>query len=404
MDRFANFSEDEIQKLLENKRADNTKRTYKVAKEVVYEYLNQKGIPEPAEKSELAQVLKKFYVEVRKKDGSSDSMGSLRTIRFGLKRYLKTVTGFDITNDEGFNEANEVFSAKCVQLKKEGLAKVQHKPPIANADLKKLYESAVFNTDNPKTLLNKVFFEIMLCFCRRGRQSLRQLKKSHFAVLVDASGKKFVTKVVDELTKNHRENDEAEQGGMMYATKGPFCPVASFEKYLKHLNPQNEFLFQRPKKNTTKDSDVWYDNMVVGDMMKNISKQAGLSQQYTNHSIRATAVTILDKSGFEARHIMSVSGHRSESSIRSYSKTDEATKRRISETLTSATTGTSGSDFPTMTYDPQQITEPALGATSLSPLLTLSQEQHILTDLNLTTNTQVAKQYTFNNCNVYFNN
>jgi hypothetical protein len=41
---------------------------------------------------------------------------------------------------------------------------------------------------------------------------------------------------VDELKKNHRENDEAEQGGMMYATEGPFCPVASFEKYLQHLN------------------------------------------------------------------------------------------------------------------------------------------------------------------------
>ena len=174
------------------------------------------------------------------------------------------MTGFDITNDEGFNEANEVFLAKCVQLKKKGLEKMQRKPLIANADLKKLYESAVFNTNNPKTLLNKVFFEIMLCFCRRGHQNLRQLKKSHFVVLVDASGKKFGTKVVDELTKNHRENDKPEQGGMMYATKGPFCPVASFGKYLKHLNPQNEFLFQRPKKNTMADSGVWYDIMVVG--------------------------------------------------------------------------------------------------------------------------------------------
>jgi hypothetical protein len=136
--------------LLENKDADNTKRTYKVAKEVFYEYLNEKGIPEPTAKSELAQVLKKFYVEARKKDGSSYSTGSLRTIRFGLKIYLKTVTGFDIINDEGLNEANEVYSAKCVQLKKEGLAKVQHKPPIGNADLKKLYESAVSNTDSPK--------------------------------------------------------------------------------------------------------------------------------------------------------------------------------------------------------------------------------------------------------------
>jgi hypothetical protein len=108
----------------------------------------------------------------------------------------------------------------------------------------------------------------------------------------------------------------------MYATEGPFCPVASFEKYLQHLNPQNV-------STSKEDYDgrfwclVWQHGrrrkiLYLGDMMKNISKQAGLSKQYTNHSIRATAVTILDKSGFGARHIMSVSGHRSESSIRSY--------------------------------------------------------------------------------------
>ena len=96
----------------------------------------------------------------------------------------------------------------------------------------------------------------MLCFCRRGHRNLRQLKKSHFRVTKDASGEKYVAKVVDELTKNHRENDkEKEEGGMMYETEGPFCPVAPFEKYLQHLRQANEFLFQRPKK-ITPDSDV----------------------------------------------------------------------------------------------------------------------------------------------------
>ena len=63
---------------------------------------------------------------------------------------------------------------------------------------------------------------------------------------------------------------------------------------------------------------MWYNNYgdrrerSLGDMMKKISKEADLSTIYSNHSIRATAVTILDKSGFEVRHIMSISGHRSE--------------------------------------------------------------------------------------------
>lgn len=93
----------------------------------------------------------------------------------------------------------------------------------------------------------------------------------------------------DELTKNHREDDEAEEGGIMYATGGPFCPGASFEKCLQDLNPQNEILFQRRMKKLTPDSDVWYDNMVVGErllgeLMKQISKQVGPSKEYTNHS------------------------------------------------------------------------------------------------------------------------
>ena len=66
------------------------------------------------------------------------------------------------------------------------------------------------------------------------------------------------------------------------------------------------------------------------------SQEAGLSRSYTNHSIRATAFTILDNSGFEAGHIMVVSGHRNEASIQSYSKTDTLTKKKTPETLTEA--------------------------------------------------------------------
>ncbi|CAB4036711.1 Integrator complex subunit 9-like, partial [Paramuricea clavata] len=70
-----------------------------------------------------------------------------------------------------FEEANSVYEAQYVYLKKRGLAKTEHKPPIADEDFKKLYESGVFNTDSPATLQNKVFFEIMFFFCRRERRT-----------------------------------------------------------------------------------------------------------------------------------------------------------------------------------------------------------------------------------------
>lgn len=127
----------------------------------------------------------------------------------------------------------------------------------------------------------------------------------------------------------------------MFETGGPLCPVLSFEKYLSHLNPKNKYLFQRPKKIVRESDKIWYDNMVVGectlaDKMKKLSSARELSHTYTNHSIRATAITILDDCGFEARHIMAVSGHRSEQSTRSYaSRTSLNTKRKMSETISS---------------------------------------------------------------------
>ncbi len=160
-------------------------------------------------------------------------------------------------------------------------------------------------------------------FCRRGRQNLRELKRDDFAIKTNPQGQRCVVKKSDELTKNHRVHDaQAEVRGMMFANDSPYCPVYSFEKYLTHLNPLNEFLFQRPKRCSPSDGikrrkHAWQE-----------AREAKLSVKYTNHSIRATTITILDRNGYETRHIMSVSGHRSESILKSYTKTGYITKEQ----------------------------------------------------------------------------
>ena len=114
-----------------------------------------------------------------------------------------------------------------------------------------------------------------------------------------------------------------------------------------------------------------------------------LSKIYTNHSIRATAVTILDKCGYEARHIMADSGHKSKSSIRSYCKTDTSTKKPKSESMAAVTSTVA---LPESNVPP-------------SPLLSLPQEEFLMRDVSVSTSTtQVSKTYNFSNCNVIFNN
>ena len=57
-----------------------------MTKELFADYVKEKELTEPEEKKGSAQTLKTIYVEARKKEGSSYSMGSLKTLRFGLNR------------------------------------------------------------------------------------------------------------------------------------------------------------------------------------------------------------------------------------------------------------------------------------------------------------------------------
>ena len=161
--RFASVSEDEITALLLDKDSVNTKRATKVSVGVLQLYLQEKGqstdfVSLPV--ASLNELLKKFYVEARRKDKQPYTKSSLTAIRFGLCRHIKNSRpDVDIINGPEFEEANRVFKAKTVELKRQGKAKVEHKPP---EDLKKLYRSQTFDMATPTGLQNKVWFEVML--------------------------------------------------------------------------------------------------------------------------------------------------------------------------------------------------------------------------------------------------
>ena len=101
---------------------------------------------------------------------------------------------------------------------------MQHKPPISEEDLRKVYSSSAFNINTPVGLQNKVWFEVTLFFCPR-QENLCDLKR-------------------DELIKNHREDSEGQEGGLMYEIPGSaMCPVLPMEKYIAKLNPNNPAFF-----------------------------------------------------------------------------------------------------------------------------------------------------------------
>ena len=59
----------------------------------------------------------------------------MNSIRYGLARYLMAEKKVNIVEDVVFGSSNKLFSALLTQLKRNGLAKVNHHPEITKGDL-----------------------------------------------------------------------------------------------------------------------------------------------------------------------------------------------------------------------------------------------------------------------------
>ena len=346
MNRFASLNEEQYKELLQDKDSQHTQRSTDRAVKTLRSYCKEKKVSENFENLgilELDQLLAKFYVEARREDGDLYKTGSMLNLRTGICRYLKKERKLDIMKEAEFVEANNAFHATQVKLKKVGKGDTIHYSRIDENDLAKIYSSKVFDQSTPRGLQLKVWFELMVYICRRGRENLRQLTKGHFAINADSEGRRYVYQAVDEMTKKIREDNMSTRvdAGRMYETKTEGCPVASFEKYLSVLNPNCDALFQTPLPSVKPDDRVWFKKSPVGEktlgsFMGKISTAAKLSRRYTNHSLRSTCISILDSQGFEARDICNISGHRSEASLKSYIGLPcDSKKQQLSDALSS---------------------------------------------------------------------
>ena len=141
------------------------------------------------------------------------------------------------------------------------------------------------------------------------------------------------------------------------------------------------------------------DQSHLGKKMKVTSHQAEFSTTYKNHSVRATTITCTrQKWDLKARHIMSVSGHRNESSIKTYSKTDANTKTNMAGSLLMAV----------IDNNKNNVVASEAGENDRNQevgLPTNSQKEFILRDLNVQTHNhcnQSTKQFNFYNCTLTF--
>lgn len=305
--------EEELQRPERNHLSENTRLATRYAVRIFREYLSEKAQSpdfETLDKDALCDVLRSFYAEARSKSGQLYSKSSLISIRSSLNRYLNEppyCRTLDLTKDPELRSANLALAAVIRRLEEQGAGPVVQKQAITRSDLRKLYESSVFDTNTPYGLLNKVWFEICMYFCTRGRENQRELQEDSFGLAVDEDGRKFVYfkalgpyhKSRSALWTKKRPDAEEETLPRMYETGTELCPYASFVRYVSKRNRSCRAFFQRPRDHCCASDLTWYENKAIGKnllgtRMQMLSRSAKLSKTYTNHCIGAVSVATLN--------------------------------------------------------------------------------------------------------------
>ncbi|KAK0134447.1 hypothetical protein N1851_029942 [Merluccius polli] len=203
--RHKEVTPEELDELEDDKDELNTKKTMKWAVKILRDFLADKNMDinfKSYTAATLNYVLRLFYST---KEGREYSVASLMSLRAGINRHLSDV---NIINDPVFKTSNAVFKAILKRYIKSGKDTSVHHPRITELDLQIIRCSSALSPDTPVGLVRKVWFDIQLCFARRGREGSRELTMTSFVIQRDEYGVEYVSLAHNPQTKNHKDPNE----------------------------------------------------------------------------------------------------------------------------------------------------------------------------------------------------
>lgn len=147
--------------------------------------------------SDLGGILRDFYLAVREKcDDDSAAVSQLMMLRSALQSYFLKIRNINIQTGSEFSGCNAFIEEIQALSKVPGaVTKKPHRMrtfTFEASELRQIYMGDAMNLDQPETLQNKVFFDVCMYICNRGKDFLRIMTKSDFEVTHGPNGRRFV--------------------------------------------------------------------------------------------------------------------------------------------------------------------------------------------------------------------
>ncbi len=286
----------------------------------------------------VCKYMRYFVLEARSHDGNKYPPGTIRSILSGLNRILRASKApfsiFDKTNP-AFRELQLTLDTLTSNLHREGLGVTKNSAIVISSEHEDLFwEKDVLGFKSPKALQRAVFYSVGLQFVLRGVAEhhdlqVNQIKRVPSDISVYSDDVYYEYQEFISKNNQHRFKDinATNKSVRVYARQSSHrCIIRLLDLYISKLPPDTSAFYLRPLDKIPTAGKLWYCKSRVGvnklkTFMSEITAESGVTVHYTNHSLRATAVTRMFNKGVPEKLIAEKSGHRSLKALRVYERT-----------------------------------------------------------------------------------
>ena len=293
-------------------------------------------------RGDLDFLLQDFIFSVRKENKEEYPPSSLRSLVSGIISYFRNThsRNWDFFKDNDFSKSRQVLDAKMRNLTRRGIGTMKRKAtPISTETEADMWSKGILGSDTPTKLVHTVLYLIGIQFALRSRDEHRHLRFGLDSQL------QFGIEDGTEFLSYREDCSKTRQGGIKDRFKeAKECVVYSngmvdsekdlvqlYKKYCSHRpkSGKSNAFYLKPMNCPT--NDIWYCDQPMGvntisKVVANLTKLCGVSGHYTNHSLRRTAVSRLNQSGFGIEEVKKRTGHKTNEGVMSY---DVSNKKQI---------------------------------------------------------------------------
>lgn len=236
-------SQEKIDTFIADQKAQNTVRKTKSDLNILYKFLqtscNGHKVIEHLPPEELNHLLCKFFMEIKKADGSNYEPNTLSSYQRSIQRHLQEHSyPANILKDEVFEKSRKVLQARRKSLVQAGKGnRPESTRAITTEEEDLLFSSGQFGDKDPEALQRALWWQISLHFGFRARDECRKLRWGDVQLQKTNDGHEVLVCLGERGTKTRSGQEKGHQRAFQskaYATNDERCPVMFYKEFKQH--------------------------------------------------------------------------------------------------------------------------------------------------------------------------